>query len=170
MLFRVKNLGLIDEAESILEVYKFEDVRDVYCYFNQLLPIEEEMNACDALYVDKKQNNEIYLIEFKNSPLSTSNIDHTEIREKILGSLLILTDICKVGISETRKNTRFILVYSSAKDRIKNAEKPLAANTPKKFNFKKYEKIYYKQCLILGDEKFQQQFVDTWENGEVKST
>ena len=151
---------------STIEAYKFEAVRDAYCDDNKLIP-KEEVNACDALYIDEKQNNEVYLIEFKNSPLLTSNINHTEIKETLLGSLLVLTDINRIGISETRKNTKFILVYSSAKDRIKRAEKSLASKTiDKKFNFKKYENIYYNQCLILGNDEFQKRFVDQWENDE----
>jgi len=151
---------------SSLEVYNFEAVMDAYYDLNHLRPVEEKMNSCDALHVDEKQSNEVYLIEFKNTPLLTSNIDHTEIKEKLLGSLLVLIDISRIGISETRKNTNFILVYSSAKDRIKRAEKSLASKIEKKFNFKKYEKIYYKQCLILGNDEFQKRYVEHWENDE----
>jgi len=153
-------------SNSMLEVYNFDAVRDVYYDAHQLRPVEEEVNSCDAFYADQ-QNNTGYLIEFKNSPLSTSNIDHTEIKEKILGSLLILTDISQMGISETRKATSFILVYSSAKDRRKYERKSHAIGIPKKFNFKKYEGIYYKQCLIFGNAEFQRRFVDKWESGDV---
>ena len=148
---------------SALEVYNFDAVRDAYYDNNNLRPVAEEVNACDVLYVDQKQNDERYLIEFKNSPLSTSNINHTEIKEKILGSLLILTDIKQISISETRKNTKFILVYSNEKEvrnRFKTAEKSRVFVIPKKFNLKKYEKIYYKQCLILGNDEFQKRYVN----------
>ena len=159
-------------SESSLMVYNFDEkyrgkpsVMEKYYEVHKLLPVTEKANSCDAFYVSVGRNNEKYLIEFKNSPLS--NIDHTNMKEKLLGSLLVLTDIYQAGISDFRKNITFMLVYSNEKDRLKERASDRARSS--RLNFTKYEKIYYKQCIILGDEKFQQQFVDSWEKGEVKS-
>ena len=159
-------------SESSLIVYNFDEeikskkihsVRDKYCNDIHQLKLSEKMNACDAFYVDEQGNNERYLIEFKNSLLENIAGKHTTIKEKMLGSLLLLTDITETNISSIREDTSFILVYSDAKNRIKSGLRPSGSSMPKKLNFEKYEKIFYKKCLILGSDVFQKQFVNIWE-------
>ena len=113
MLFHVKNLGLIDEAEIKL----------------------------DGITVAMLER---------------------ELEISFLG-LLILIDICKSGISETRKKANFILVYSDEKEQIIDVIEERASPVDDKFKLKKYEDLYYQQILILTAKEFQEKFVDLWE-------
>ena len=145
---------------SQLEVYNFDEVKKRFQQYHDF-PGGKEVSSCDTLYIHEKKDVEFYLVEFKNSPLSNLQGKKNIIREKLSGSLLILTDIRKIGISKTKNVAYFILVYKDAKDL---KEKIANEVFLRKLSFEKYENIYYKQCLILSTKEFQKKFVDQWEN------
>jgi len=148
-------------SNSQLEVYNFDKVKEVF-EKNHNFPTCKSVGSCDALYINKNDN-EFYLIEFKNTHLRGLKNKKPEIREKFFGSLLILTDIVAIGISKTRKVVHFILVYSDAKQQIKNEIGIRSESESEEFSFKKYENIYYKKCLRLNDDEFQKRFANQWE-------
>jgi len=155
-------------TESQLEVYNFDHVKERY-YQKYQLPKGEKISSCDALYLGDLLKDEHYLIEFRN--MNFENISkgriRGEIKEKLSGSLLILTDIIQVGISQMRQTTNFLLVYNDQKGRISAEISKRVNSKSNDFNLRKYEHIYYKQCLILDKNEFQKQFVNQWENGDV---
>ena len=154
-------------SESQLEVYNFDEVKKRY--YKSVDLSKDMVGSCDALYVNKDTG--VYLIEFKNTKLSnlkTKGEVNSRIKEKITGSLLILCDISKFCISETRHFVNFILVYSAveARQHTVRSIKDRIEFKKEDDGMKKYEQIYYKQCLIMGNEKFQEDYVSKWEKGE----
>lgn len=152
-------------SESQLEVYNFDEVKK--SYYNLIGLSKDMVGSCDALYISKKNDIEFYLIEFK----STSRLENlkkdgevnSKIKEKVTGSLLILSDIGKFCISDTRHFASFILVYADAKGHAESMVKSRTGSNSEDDGMKKYEQIYYKQCLIMDGNRFQRRFVDQWE-------
>jgi len=151
-------------SDSHLEVYNFDEVKEKY-YQEKQLPMGEMISSCDALYIHERHDNEIYLIEFRNMIFANLVKGRTrgEIKEKLSGSLLLLTDIIRLGISETREVANFLLVYNGSKGRFEAEALKRSNLKSNEFNLEKYENIYYKQCLILDKKEFQKRFVDQWE-------
>jgi len=153
-------------SDSDLEVYDIDSLKDKY-YEQHQLPTGEKVSSCDALYIDEQT---MYLIEFKN--MTFENVMkgriRGEVKEKLSASLLILTDILEIGISKTRENTNFILIYNDAKGRFAAELSRRVAPENNADKLKKYENIYYKQCLTLDSEEFQKSFVDEWELDEKR--
>lgn len=90
--------------ESDLEIIDFDKEKEVYV---TKMKISVSPKSCDALYRDSDKN---YFIEFKNGKVETYDV-----RKKVYDSILIHCDITKEDISQTRKNSIFILVYDYEK-------------------------------------------------------
>lgn len=96
-------------TESNLEIIDFDGVKDEYiCTLNLL----ETPKSNDALYLNLE--GKWTFIEFKNGKINSN--EKFRIRKKIFDSLLIFTDIVEKGISYTRKNMEYILVYNEEKN------------------------------------------------------
>jgi hypothetical protein len=90
-------------------------VKDKYI---EPLAVPETPKSSDALYV--APDGEMYLIEFKNGVMDMRKI--FDVRLTIFDNLLMLTDIIHEGISYTRRNLNYILVYNEAKNPDLNEE------------------------------------------------
>lgn len=96
---------------SDLKVINFDDVKTAY--LNNRGFSEEKSKSVDAIACGEK--NTVYLIEFKNG-----NIKHEKenIPIKIRDSVLIICDICKCSITDTRKDIVFVLVYNEERSNL----------------------------------------------------
>lgn len=104
-------------TDSSIEVVDFDKVKEEYC---SPLKLNEPPKSCDALYL---KENKVFLIEFKNGIVNTFDV-----RKKIYDSILLFTDLTNCGISQTRKDIEYILVY----DREKNSKNKECKEFPKK--------------------------------------
>lgn len=86
----------------------FDNIKRTYT--NALGFSEEYMKSVDALLYFSK---EITFVEFKNGNMKNAK---KEIKEKTLDSLLLFCDVTKKGLSFTRNNLDFILVYNEEKN------------------------------------------------------
>lgn len=93
-------------TESQLEVVDLDKVKEEYC---SPLKLKEPPKSCDALY---ENNDELFFIEFKNG-----KVLQYDVRKKIYDTILLFTDIVGCGISKTRENIRYILVYDKEKNK-----------------------------------------------------
>lgn len=90
---------------SELRVIDFDGVKS--SYLNRQGFSEEKARSVDVL---ASGNNQLtYLIEFKNGNIKN---ERHGVQLKIRDSLLMLCDICKCRISDTRENAVFVLVYN----------------------------------------------------------
>ena len=95
-------------TQSMLPAVDFDEVKNEYI---RKLHLSENPTSNDALLV---LSDKIIFIEFKNGHLDRK--DFFDIRAKIYNSVPILTDILDKGISFTRKNVDYILVYNKTKN------------------------------------------------------
>ncbi|MDR1136463.1 MAG: hypothetical protein LBL49_09890 [Clostridiales Family XIII bacterium] len=145
-------------TESTIPVIDFDAVKKEYI---KVLRASKSPKSSDALFSDEK---ECYFIEFKNGNV---NGKIQEIRLKMTESLLIFTDIMKTGISFTRENMNYILVYNGTKNISSKAKmtEHLFNNANKEFipdgldHLKGFEKLYFKKVSILTKESFDAEFV-----------
>ena len=151
-------------STSELEVYNFDKVKEKY-YENPKLDEGKMIASCDTLYFHNE--NEIYLVEFKNMALSklAEGTKKREVKDKNIDSLFIYQDIVGCGISQTRETVHFILVYDDAKTEIRNKQRERSGQKIKELDLSKYEGICYKRCLKLSSNKFQQDCSNQWEVG-----
>ncbi len=154
-------------TQSTLEVINFDAVKDEYC---KDLCLKEPPKSNDALFIN---NNNYYFIEFKNGKVEGKDI--FDIRQKNFDSLLILTDIICKGISFTRQNLTYILVYNEKKNTFDNEQiqdpppsiigigKHFAETTAKenyiRFGLDKFKKLYFKEVFTYTEEEFKNNFV-----------
>lgn len=87
-----------------LEVIDFDGVKNDYI---KDLKLKCTPTSNDALCI---MDNELYFIEFKNGKMDRKQLG--DVKQKVYDSLLIFTDIINKGISYTRKNLNYILVYN----------------------------------------------------------
>lgn len=104
-------------TEYDVEVIDFDKVKELYC---SPLKLSEPPKSCDVLLID--ENNSAF-IEFKNG-----EVDTFDIRKKIYESLLILADITKCTIGETREKLNYILVYNEESNRKNRGYREFAKN------------------------------------------
>lgn len=88
-------------TESQIEVIDFDKVKDEYIH---TLKLSESPKSCDSLYIN---GDEKIFIEFKNG-----KVKPFEVRKKIYDSILIFSDLINCGISKTRAEIEYILVYN----------------------------------------------------------
>ena len=189
----VKSIGIFNEAfrslretskynpngndsymtNSDLKVVNFDLVKDKYI---ENLSLPKAAKSSDAFYFNNL--GEMYLIEFKSGRMD--NKERRSIRLKVLESLLMLTDILKTGISYTRHNLSFILVYNETKNPIGKVDeendlqdspskvyiKKYFLEKPKKkfirFGLSKFEKLYFKDVYTVSEDEFENKFVKNW--------
>lgn len=159
-------------TDLMLPVVNFDTVKKKYV---QGLKLSEFPASNDAFYVSN--DGEMYFIEFKAGKVEEKI---HQIRRKIFDSLLILTDIISAGVSSTRQNLSFILVYIEAKNPITETEREKMQNSPSRtkideyfvekkargnfirFGLKRFEKLYFKNVFTVTKEKFENDFVKNW--------
>lgn len=89
-------------TESELEVIDFDKVKEKYI---ENLKLAEPPKSCDSLFF--LDSNKKVFIEFKNGKVELFNV-----RKKIYDSILIFSDLTQCGISKTREEIEYILVYN----------------------------------------------------------
>lgn len=140
-----KNQFYMTERE--INVVNFDGVKTQY--LNAIGYSEEKLASVDALV---EINGIQYLIEFKNG-----NLPKNEIKDKIKDSLLVLCDIEKINISDTRKCISFMLVYNYDKNPLDHQEEKLCAKGELK-SLSKIAKHFMKkggeEYIRFGLEKF----------------
>ena len=142
-------------TESTLNVCDFDNVAKDYC---DNIKTKHCTSSVDAFYIDK--NNEMYLIEFKNGKVKPS-----EIKKKIYETLLVMADILKTHISDTRESLNFILVSSKIKSskKIREHVGDKATTNESEFDILKFKNIFFKEVFTLNQEEFENDFVKKWE-------
>ena len=98
-------------TNSLLEVVNFDGVKNAYI---KNLKLRGTPKSNDALFFDGQEK--LIFIEFKNGIVDRTEV--YELRRKIYDSLLIFTDITNHGITYTRNNMDYILVYNEEKNKI----------------------------------------------------
>lgn len=96
-------------TESEYPVISFDDVKNNYVKELGLSEIPRSNDALLAL-----PDGSLVFVEFKNGYLDKK--DQHDIRKKIFDSMLIFTDIVGEGISKTRKEMDYVLVYNQTKN------------------------------------------------------
>ena len=161
-------------TDSLLNVINFDKVKDKYI---ENLSVPETPASNDVLYID--DNKEMYFIEFKNGYMDSKKI--FEVRLKIFDSLLILTDIIKKGVSFTREELNYILVYNETKNPLTDNEikelrsielklifaKHFAKKSEKnfiRFSLRRFKTLYFKNVFTLTEDEFKNEFVKKWDN------
>ncbi len=92
-------------TDSKKEAINFDDVKREYV---KGLSLSEEPKSNDALFVNK--NNDLVFVEFKGGFMDNSK--KFAVRKKIYDSIIILTDIMNIGVSQLKNNMEYILVYN----------------------------------------------------------
>lgn len=92
-------------TDSEHEAVNFDHVKGEYV---EGLSLSEVPKSNDALFINK--NNELVFVEFKNGFMDNSK--KYAVRKKIYDSIIILTDIVDMGISQLKSDMEYILVYN----------------------------------------------------------
>ena len=143
--------------DSDAQIINFDKVKTDY--LNSLGYSEEYAHSVDALGEDEKGH--IYLIEFKNGDIKTS-----EIREKLTDSLLIYCDITRTSISDTRQGTDFVLVYNPEHLILKPTEKralhlaKLGKNPCPLYDLGKYAGFLVSNAYMMSENEFSENMID----------
>ncbi len=87
------------------EAINFDNVKKEYI---KNLALTDEPKSNDALFINK--NDDLVFVEFKNGYMDTAK--KYAVRKKIYDSIIILTDILNVGISQLKNDMEYILVYN----------------------------------------------------------
>lgn len=164
------NGNVICMTDSLLDVVNFDRVKDAYI---ESLGVSKIPKSSDAFYVSK---NKMYLIEFKNGRMDAKKI--FDVRRKIFDSLLILTDILQIGISCTRKDLSYILVYNETRNPVNEKENELQISPSRvkiadyflhqgkskfiRFNLEEFERMYFKDMFTVTVSEFEEHFLKVW--------
>jgi hypothetical protein len=156
-------------TNSELSVVDFDAVKNKYI---KKLSLREPPKSSDAFYVDNC--GEMYLIEFKSGQVR-------DVWLKICNSLLILTDILNKGISYTRQNLCYILVYNETKNpSVEECElqdsqsrtsigryvSEKAGKRFIRFSLERFEKLYFKAVFTATEDEFENRFVRNWSKSD----
>ena len=150
-------------TNSELNVVGFDLVKEKYI---KTLSVPEIPKSSDALFY-VNNSGEMYLIEFKSGKMDQKEI--FDVRLKIFDSLLMLTDILNKGISYTRHNLCFLLVYDETKNPSSRTEigKHYLRKARKKyirFDLERFKKLYFKDVFTVTKDDFENDFVKKWES------
>lgn len=104
-------------TESQYQVISFDDVKEEYIKDLGLKSVPRSNDALLSL-----PDGSLVFVEFKNGYIDSK--DQHDIRKKIFDSMLIFSDIVEMGISHTRAEMDYILVYNQTKN-------PLEASSTK---------------------------------------
>ena len=143
-------------THSDIRVVNFDKVKAQYA--NGLADPNDYPASVDAVAV---LNNKFFLVEFKNGSIGNDK----SLRKKIPESLLILCDIIKCNISDTRKEWELILVYNEKKnvdkfnnkissDKIKEHLFDKTADHYIRFGLDRYKYIYFKDVYTYTEKEF----------------
>lgn len=134
----------------MLEVVNFDSVKNDYI---KNLHLNDTPTSNDALYIGNK--NHLVFIEFKNGHIDQKV--SANIRRKIYDSIAILTDIIGKGISFTRYNLDYILVYNEDKNIKENINKHIMNKSREKiikFGLDRFKNFFFKDVYTLNDKEF----------------
>ena len=98
-------------TNSLVQVVNFDSAKSRYVE-NLETKLNDTPASVDALHCDPSGISTF--IEFKNGNLDGAR--YREIHRKVRDSLLLLGDIAKLHIGDTRTNMDFILVYNEQKN------------------------------------------------------
>lgn len=144
-------------TDSDIRVVNFDKVKAQYA--NGLADPNDYPASVDAVAV---LNNKFFLIEFKNGIIGNDK----SLRKKIPESILILCDIIKCNISDTRKDWELILVYNEKKN-IDKSNNKISSDEIKKqlfekttahyirFGLERYKNIYFKDVYTYTEKEFE---------------
>jgi len=159
-------------TESLLPAINFDGVKEEYI---RALHVHESPKSNDALVI--LPNRKAVFIEFKNGKMTDKKV--FSVRKKILDSMLIFTDIVGVGITQTRVQMEYILVYnedvnpdpaddpetniqsSENRDSITRIFSRLANEEFVKFGLKAFEKYCFHKVHTYSKEEFERHFVQS---------
>lgn len=110
-------------TESERAAVCFDDVKDEYV---RPLGMSEIPRSNDALF--DEGNGTLVFVEFKSGGIDSQK--QFAIRKKIYDSTLIFTDITSTGISFTREQMKFILVYNDVVNKDVDRGKPPSERKP----------------------------------------
>ena len=92
-------------TNSKRDAVNFDDVKKEYI---KNLALSDAPKSNDALFISR--NNKMIFVEFKNGFMD--NAKKYAVRKKIYDSIIILTDILNIGISQLKDDMEYILVYN----------------------------------------------------------
>lgn len=156
-------------TKSSLKVINFDRVKDEYI---KDLNLSANPKSNDALYI--ASNGNPTFIEFKNG--SMDNKDIFDVRGKVFDSILIFTDIVNRGISYTKENMDYILVYnqeknsdeeetskkvqaSKSRDQIGKRIMELGGDNHIRFGLERFKKYCFRNVFTYTEDEFEQKFV-----------
>ena len=158
-------------TDSMISVINFDKVKNEYV---KALMVSEVPSSNDALYANGE---DLYFIEFKAGVVSRKVYS---IKRKIFDSLLIFTDIVSVGVSYTRANMNYILVYNEDKNPLSEKEQKEMLDSKSRvdigtyfwegkakkrfirFDLERFERLYFKNVYTLTQAQFEKRFVANW--------
>lgn len=136
-------------TDSQIEVIDFDMVKRNYA--NNLSLSEECAKSVDGIVF---WNDELTFIEFKNGKMAN---EKSNIKRKILDSLLIFCDIVGKNINFTREKVIFILVYNEQKNSKYMIAKKISDKANKefiKFGLEEFKKLYFKNVHTYTENEF----------------
>lgn len=143
-------------TESEMEVIGFDYVKTAYA--NSFSMSEEYAASVDAI-IERDSAIE-YFVEFKNGKVEPKT--KRNIKDKAKDSLLIVSDLCGITVSNTRNSAIFILVYNEEKNRqghqcggIQKHVMELGNEELIRFDLEKL-KLYFKEVHTYNENEFEE--------------
>lgn len=140
-------------SQSDLVVIDFDAVKT--SYLSQMGYSEEKAHSVDSLAY--KKDGSACFIEFKNGDVKK---EKTKINLKIRDSVLMLCDICRCRVSDTRKDVEFVLVYNEEHAGLTYQDKRalhsaiVANRSCPLLELDKAEGFLVKKVLVMNKEEF----------------
>lgn len=161
--------GIAYMTESLCEVVNFDLVKSEYVRGLKLIKIPK---SNDALFLG--EDGRWTFIEFKNGCMQKKIYN---VRQKIFDSMLIFSDIVGCGISYTRKEMDYILVYneernpedndvksyigeSSSRDKIAKTLMAKGNQSYIKYGLETFKNYCFKEVFTYTEQEFHDNFVD----------
>lgn len=138
-------------TESQYQVISFDDVKEEYIKDLGLKSVPRSNDALLSL-----PDGSLVFVEFKNGYIDSK--DQHDIRKKIFDSMLIFSDIVETGISHTRAEMDYILVYNQAKNPLE------ASSTKTKVSDSESRDAIAKKLSSLGHTEYVKFGLDIFKN------
>lgn len=138
-------------TESQYQVISFDDVKNDYIKGLGLTDIPRSNDALLSL-----PDGSLVFVEFKNGYIDRK--DQHDIRKKIFDSMLMFSDIVETGISKTRAEMDYILVYNQTKN------PPESSNAKTKVSDSESRDTIAKKLLNLGSASYVKYGLDIFRN------
>jgi len=157
-------------TESLYQVVLFDEVKDEYVEGLKLATKPKSNDALLAL-----PDGRLVFVEFKNGYMDKEK--QFGVRKKIYDSLLIFADITQKGISYTRADMDYVLVYneernpnqavdaktqvrsSASRDEIANRLTELGGETYVKFGLDIFKNYCFKNVFVYNKHQFEERFI-----------